>query len=144
MDKVLCKCVNDIDNNGIVNLLHYMNLKIHYPGLTSKKDENRLLPTDPIYRQSFFVDMSPKFWNFNFTQDVKDNFQRAYGVLVDDNKGAKHLDNEYQWQVWKRDMKSLMIQDHYEVEMFLYYTLNRKLEDKFDNVHFHYGFKVHN
>ena len=142
MDKVLCKCVNDIDSNGIVNLLHYMHLKIHYPGLTSKKDENLLLPT--IYRYSFFVDMSPKLLNFNFTQDVEDNFQRAYRVIVDDDKGAQHLDSEYQWQVWKRDMKSLMRQDYYELAMFLYCTLNRELEDEFENRHFRYKFKVHN
>ena len=37
MDKVLYKCVNDIDNHGIVNRLHFMNLKIRYPGLTSPK-----------------------------------------------------------------------------------------------------------
>ena len=82
--------------------------------------------------------------NFNFTQDVKDNFQRAYGVLVNDaDKGAGHLDSEYQWQVWKNDMKSLMRQDHYELAMFLYCTLNRELEHESENGHFHYEFKVH-
>ena len=141
-DKLLCECVDDIDNNGIINLLHYMTLKIRYPGLTYKRDKNQLLPT--IYRYSFLVDLSPRLLNFNFTQDVKDNFQRAYGVLVNDaDKGAGHLDSEYQWQVWKNDMKSLMRQDHYELAMFLYCTLNRELEHESENGHFHYEFKVH-
>ena len=146
MDKVLCKCINDIDNNGIVNILHYMILKIRYPELTYK---NRQLRGNPLYRQvpiyhySFFVVLSPNVFTFNFTQDVEDNLKRAQGVLVNDDEGAQHLDSKYQWQVWKRDMKSLTKQDHYELAMFLYCTLNRELEHEYENGHFHYEFKVH-
>ena len=144
MDKVLCKCVNDIENNGIVNLLHFLNLKIRYPGLTSQKltkmKYGHIYNLTPcIYRYSFFVSLSPELLNFNFTQDVEDNLKRAYGVLVDDDKGMKH----YQWKLWKKSMKSITRQDVYELAMFLYCTLNSELEYEFENRHFHYEFKDH-
>ena len=148
-EKLLCKCVNDIDNNGIFNLLHFMNLKIRYPALTSKKlrkmkDDQYVKKLDCLYRYSFFVDLSRELLNFNFTQDVEDNLQRAYGVLVDSHdKGMKHLDSEEEWQVWKKGMKSITRQDNYELAMFLYCTLNRQLEHEFESGHFHYEFKVH-
>ena len=145
-DNLLCECVNDIDNNGIVNLLHLMNLKIRYPGLTSQKLKNvkhgRLYNWNTcVYRYSFFVNLSSELLNFNFTQDVEDNLKHAYGVLVDNDKGMKHLDSEDQWQVWKGGMKSITRQDNYELAMFLYCTLNRELEH--ENGHFHYEFNVH-
>ena len=121
-----------------------MNLKIRYPGLTYKKrqlSDQRLYRV--VYRCNFFVVLSPNVLTFNFTQDVEDNLKRVQGVLVNDDEGAQHLDSEYQWQVWKRDMKSLTKQDHYELAIFLYCTLNRELEHEYENGHFHYEFNVH-
>ena len=77
-----------------------------------------------IYNYTFFVDVSQPLLQFDFTQDVEDNIERAYGVLVDDDKGMKHLDSEKQWQVWKKGMKSIVRQDNYELAMFLYCALN--------------------
>ena len=82
-EKALYERVNDIDNNDIFKLLHFMNLKIRYQGLTSKKlakmkDGHYVDWSDRVYRYKFFIDLSPELLNFNFTQDVKDNLQRAY------------------------------------------------------------------
>ena len=67
--------------------------------------------------------------------------ERVYGVLVDDDKGMKHLDSEDQLQVWKGTIKSITRQNNYELAMFLYRTVNRELEH--ENGHFHYEFNVH-
>ena len=82
-EKALYECVNDIDNNDIFKLLHFMNLKIRYQGLTSKKlakmkDGHYVDWSDRVYRYKFFIDLSPELLSFNFTLDVKDNLQRAY------------------------------------------------------------------
>ena len=82
-EKALYERVNDIDNNDIFKLLHFMNLKIRYQGLTSKKlakmkDGHYVDWSDRVYRYKFFIDLSPELLNFNFTLDVKDNLQRAY------------------------------------------------------------------
>ena len=87
IDKVLCKCVNDIDNNGIVNRLHFMSLKIPYPGLTSSKltkmKNGHLYKWEHcVYRYSFFVNLSPELLNFNFTQEIEDNLERPYGSIA--------------------------------------------------------------
>ena len=67
--------------------------------------------------------------------------ERVYGVLVDDDKGMKHLDSEDQLQVWKGAIKSITRQNNYELAMFLYCTVNRELEH--ENGHCHYEFNVH-
>ena len=148
-DQLLCECVNDIDNNGIANFLHFMALKIRYPGLTLEKllkinDGHHINVPNRLYKVVYrlFVHMFPKLLNFNFTQDIEDNLQHAYRdtVLVDDDKVTKHLDSEDHWQYWKRDMKSFKRQDHYELAMFLYCTLNRDLGHELQNGHFHYEF----
>ena len=41
---------HDIDNNGIVNRLHFMNLKIRYPGLTSPKLTKVKVKDDRLYK----------------------------------------------------------------------------------------------
>ena len=92
---------NDVNNNGIVNLLHFRNMKIHLPGLTFKKltkmkDGHYVDWSDCVYRYSFLVDLSPKLLHFNFTQNVEYNLQRPYGGIADDDKGMKHLSSEDQ------------------------------------------------
>ena len=131
LGKSICECVTDVDNNGIMKVMHFMNLKIRYPGLTSGKlmkmeDGGYVDWSGNIYNYTFFVDISQPLLQFDFTQDVEDNLQRAYGELVDDDKGMKHLDSEKQWQVWKKGMKSIVKQDNYELAMFLYCALNRQ------------------
>ena len=133
VNKSLCACVSDVNNNGIINLLHFMTLKIRYPGLTTEKlmklEDGRYVDmSGNLYTYIFFVEMSPELLQFNFTQDVEDNLRRAYGVLVDNDKGMKHLDSEKQWQIWKKGMKSVNEQDNYELAMFLYCALNQEKE----------------
>ena len=107
VNKSLCACVNDVNNNGIINLLHFMTLKIRYPGLTTenlmKLEDGRYVDmSGNLYTYVFFVEISPELLQFSFIQDVEDNLRRADGVFVDNDKGMKQLDSEKQWKIWKK------------------------------------------
>ena len=78
VNKSHCAYVNDVNNNGVINLLYFMTLKIRYPGLTTEKlmklEDGRYLDmSGNLYTYVFFVEMSPELLQFNFTQEVEDN-----------------------------------------------------------------------
>jgi len=124
----LCRCLTDVQNNGIMKMLPFMSLKIRFPGITSgmhlQLENGQADWSGNIYHYAFFNDWSNELKNFDFSgEHVK---ERAAKKLVDGDKGMKaRLVNEEAWKFWKHGMKSRNKHDDYELAMFLYCTLNQ-------------------
>lgn len=127
-DPLLCACVNDIENNGIMKMLPFMSLKIRYPGLTAGKilDLGNGTYADwsgNLYRYAFFNNWSEELSRFNFNEEESVVLKKASERLVDGDEGIEHLSDEKQWMKWKSGMKKMNPHDDYELAMFLYCRL---------------------
>lgn len=147
LPKELCGCLRDIENNGVLNALQLMALKIKYPGITSGKFDldslNRKrwsyrLSYTFSYRLSFswarntekageIMEFQEKLRQFDFGGDEKDVVRRVASQLIDGDKGLEErLTSEKGWSYWKEGFHNMMKDDTGDrtFGMFMYCMLN--------------------
>jgi len=149
----LCRCLGDVENNGVMKALQLMALKIKYPGITSgefdldslnQKKWGYRLSYSLSYRLSYslyirarddpekareFMEFQKILRHFDFSGDEKDVVKRVAKQLIDGDKGLEtRLTSEKGWSYWKEGFHNMM-KDHTgdrTFGMFMYCMLNGK------------------
>jgi len=146
----ICACATDIENNDVLNYLHFLAFKLRYPGITSGNDTitERYLSGDRRQKRSMdepydydydfcwddFVDydnddeLRPNFRKLDFDLSDFEILRDVAEVLKDGDKGtaAVFLDSADHWTWWRKMVKRLNMGEaaYYDIAVFLFCMLN--------------------
>ena len=131
----VCSCVLDTANNGILQELNLLALKIKYPGITSGKFDPREAPRPQDYKYSLSYSLTiiiertkaaaQALQDFDFAGEEKDVVARAAKELVDGDAGTQMpLNSEEGWENWKEGFKNMQEVGNYELAVFMFCKLN--------------------
>jgi hypothetical protein len=107
--KEKCMCVNDVESNGIMDMLRFIALKVREPEL--------------MYGKHTMINGKKMNWEGNI---YTYNFAAIKNAEeLDAGEPLKHLDSSTVWSQWKKIMVNGMTEtDDYELALFLYCILN--------------------
>jgi len=108
--KDLCRCVLDVEANGILKMLRFIALQIREPILMYGKHTT-------INGNRFGWDGNLYSYSFLAQKDVDD-------TLLEEQKAIPPLTNEAGWAHWKHLMMTMLPSDNFEFALYLYCALN--------------------
>jgi len=94
-----CKCVLDVDNNGIMKMLRLTALQIREPELV--------------------------FGDARYMISVYFNLDTNVNGLFDSNNVTPPLNDQASWEIWKSHFNTMLPSDDFELAYFMYCALNK-------------------
>jgi len=138
----LCACVNDIENNGVLQFLNLLALKIRYPGITSGNETltapymaTRQKRRVKGYKLKYSIEVDvlrpsaafrSTLMDFDFDRSDLELLQEVAEKLVDgDGVMEAPIDSAEHWDYWKQSVKTAMRDDlYYDLAVFMFCRLN--------------------
>ena len=122
----VCRCITDVENNGILDMLRIIGLRLREPELMYGGHQSR--PRQGRARQLEVGRESYNFccvgYQFRFKRDTTQEESDLENVFLQDEDDAMpKLTDEESWVEWKNVMQSMTDAEIFHLAMFLYCKL---------------------